>query len=260
MVADLRKSLDAFLHEVTWSDQSSFRELLLADWTFTSDRLEKFYGETWRPADKNGPSLRRSVPDPHRVGVLNHPLLMSKLSYYENSSPIHRGVFLYRKVLGRVLRPPNAAFSPLNPDLHPKLTTRERVEMQTGEVNCQVCHAKINALGFSLENLDPVGRFRDQDNGSRVDASGSYMTRDGKEASFTGPRELATFLADSEDCHRAFVDSCFEYFAKQPIAAYGPETLERLTKSFQDSEFNMRELIIAIAVTVASQTRDAPTS
>ena len=159
-----------------------------------------------------------------------------------------------------MLRPPNAAFSPLNPELHPQLTTRARVELQTGEVNCQVCHAKINALGFSLENSDPVGRFRDKDNGSPVDASGSYMTREGKDVSFIGARELAEFLARSEDCHRAFVDSCFEYFAKQPIAAYGPGTLERLTQSFQDSGFNMRELIIAIAVTVASQTRDVPTS
>ncbi|NND98536.1 MAG: DUF1592 domain-containing protein [Pirellulaceae bacterium] len=291
IVADLRKSFDAFLHAVVWSETSDFRQLLQADWTFTNDRLARFYGDTWKPADdpanvdppadvdppegvdppadekaeqdtrSDNNVLRRSVSDSKkRIGALNHPLLMADLAYHEQTSPIHRGVFLYRKILGRVLRPPNAAFSPLNPDLHPKLTTRQRVELQTDEVSCQVCHSKINPLGFALENFDPVGRFRESEKEITINATGSYITRLGQEVTFTGPRELADFLASSEDTHRAFVDSCFEHFAKQPINAYGPGTLDRLTKSFQDSGFNIRELLVAIAVTVASQARDTADS
>ncbi|QDT11845.1 DUF1588 domain-containing protein [Stieleria marina] len=256
IIADLRASLDAFLDDVVWSETSDYRELVNADWTITNERLAKFYGDKWIPADDHAVGLTRSVADTQtRMGVLSHPLLMANLSYHQTTSPIHRGVFLYRKTLGRTLRPPNAAFSPLNPDLHPKLTTRQRVSLQTDEVSCQVCHSKINTLGFALENFDPVGRFRITDNDQPVDASGSYVNRQGETTRFDGPRELAQYLATSSDAHRAFVDSCFEHFVKQPAAAYGADTLDRLTRQFQQDNFNIRQLIINIAVTVAKQTQ-----
>jgi hypothetical protein len=197
-------------------------------------------------------SLQRSVSDPEaHVGALAHPLLLSHLAYHRTTSPIHRGVFLTRHTLGRVLRPPNAAFTPLNPELHPNLTTRQRVELQTGEVSCQVCHVKINTLGFALENFDAAGRFRSQENGQNIDASGSYVTRAGQTVAFNGARELGDFLANNEDCHRAFVESAFEYFVKQPIAAFGPDAGDRLTQSFQESGYHIQQLIVSIALLAA---------
>src|SRR5690606_13490819 len=120
IVSDLRASLDAFLDAVVWSESSDYRQLFQADWTYTTERLAKFYGDSWKPAETEGPPLRRSVSDAeHRFGVLSHPYMMSELAYHDNSSPIHRGVFLTRHLLGRVLRPPNEAFTPLAPDLVP---------------------------------------------------------------------------------------------------------------------------------------------
>ena len=60
-------------------------------------------------------------------------------------------------------------------------------------------------------------------------------------------------LATSDDAHRAFIDRAFQHFVKQPAAAYGLDTLDRLTKSFQANEFNIRELLIEIAVVAAKQ-------
>ncbi len=254
VVSDLRKSLDAFLDDVMASESSDYRQLLQADWTYTSDRLAAYYGDAWKPAEDEGPQLRRSVGDSKvRSGAITHPLLMASFAHHNATSPIHRGVLLYRHVLGRTIRPPQAAFAPLNPDLHPRLTTRERVEMQTGDVDCQVCHQKINSLGFTLENYDPTGRYRSQDNEKPVNALGAYVDRAGKEVSLNGARELADYLASSEDCHRAFVEAAFEHFVKQPIAAYGSDAHERLTKQFIDSGFSIRELVVNIAVLAARQ-------
>jgi hypothetical protein len=139
----------------------------------------------------------------------------------------------------------------LNPNLHPGLTTRQRVDLQTGEVSCQVCHSKINPLGFALENFDAVGAYRELENDNLIDAAGGYVTREGETVSFTGGRELGDFLAGNEDCHRAFVESAFEHFVKQPIAAYGANLSDELTQQFQDSGFNVRELLVSIAVIVA---------
>ena len=258
LIADLRASLDTFLRRIVWSDKSDYRELIQADWSPTNQRLAAFYGKAWQPVKKteeDSPGgLVPSIADAnHHVGVLTHPLLMANLSYHRSTSPIHRGVFLYRKILGRTLRPPNAAFSPLNPDLHPKLTTRQRVALQTDEVSCQICHSKINPLGFSLENYDPVGRFRAKEKGQAVDANGSYLDRTGQIAQFDGARELADFLVANSDSHRAFVDSCFEHFVKQPAAAYGADTLDRLTREFQQNNFSIRDLIVSIAWTVVRE-------
>lgn len=255
LLGDLRKSLDGFLDEVVWSDASDFRQLLYSDWALTTPRLTNFYGEAWSPADDKRvlhSGLTRTIRNhQNHVGVLSHPLVMAKFAHHQSSSPIHRGVFLIRHVMGRTLRPPNAAFTPLSPDLHPDLTTRDRVALQTSPESCQICHAKINPLGFSLENFDAVGRFRDQDREKPIDASGHYLTRDDQKIEFANAREFANYAAGSRDAQAAFVSRVFQFFTKQPIAAFGIERLDQLTDQFRDSGCNIRQLLVEIAVIAA---------
>ena len=251
LVSDLRASFDALIDDIVWSDVSDFRQLLRADWTFTNDRLFQYYGDTWQPSAE-GAGLQRSVAATDRhAGLLTHPYLMSGLAYPDSTSPIHRGVFVIRYLLGRTLRPPQEAFTPLSPDLHPDLTTRERIALQTSPESCQVCHAKINALGFTLENFDAVGRYRVKEKDREIDATGAYTTLSGQQTKIDGPLELSKFLASSDDGHRAFVERAFEHFVKQPVAAYGADTLNRLTASFRENNFNMRDLLVEIAVIAA---------
>ncbi|MAI30571.1 MAG: hypothetical protein CMM07_02725 [Rhodopirellula sp.] len=289
-IQDLKKSMNRFLQDFIESKTSDFRQLLQADWRYTTKRLENYYGAAWRPdmppgqrqvratqgaelpspEDAKGETdettdaphddgqidsmLIRSVRDQQiHAGVLTHPLIMSNLAYHRTTSPIHRGVFLTRRTLGRVLRPPDASFTPLSADLHPELTTRERVQLQTGEANCQTCHQQINSLGFALENFDATGRFRRKEKAKPINAAGHYTDRSGKQIKFNNARELADYLAQSEDCHHAFIEAAFEHFVKQPITAYGSGTADKITKSFRDSGYNVRELLITIAVTASRQ-------
>ena len=255
MVAELRESLDAFVDAIVWSDKSDYRELFLADWSMTTPKLRAFYGDAWKPAEEEGPWLRRSVSDgSRRFGLVTHPYLMSGLAYHDSTSPIHRGVFLIRYMLGRALRPPNEAFTPFSADLHPSLTTRERVELQTKPENCQGCHVKINGLGFTLENFDAVGRYREEELSKAIDSSGRYTTLKDETVELAGARELAEFLANSEDAQRAFVARAFQHFVKQPVAAYGADRLDKLVAQFRDSAFNIRKLLTEIAVVAAVST------
>ncbi|MFY9254432.1 MAG: DUF1588 domain-containing protein [Fuerstiella sp.] len=257
---DLRTSLNAFIEDTIWSDASDFRQLLLAERSYTTDRIAEFYGDAWKAESDEGPRLRMTGADgTARLGLLNHPFLMSGLAYHDSTSPIHRGVFLIRYMLGRTLRPPAEAFTPLSPDLHPDLTTRERVALQTSPEGCQVCHLKINGLGFALENYDAVGRFRTKEHSKNIDSAGRYADRSGAEVSFSGAAELARFLAESDDAHRSFVNRAFQHFVKQPPAAYGTDTLEKLTKKFRESGYNIRELIVQIAA-VAAKIDNEPTT
>lgn len=262
LVQDLEASLHQFMEEVTWSDESDYRKLLLADWSITSAPIARFYGPEWT-SDQLGSTMRFVRTDGaaeeqsrSKYGVLTHPLLMSGMAYDDASSPIHRGVFLLRFALGRTLNPPNEAFTPFSPDLHPNLTTRERTQLQTGERSCQVCHQKINNLGFALENFDAVGRYRDQELGRAINAEGRYTTRSGEVRDFDGVGDLASFLANHEDAHRAFVRRAFQYFVKQPPAAYGLETEDWLVSRFRSHNHSMRSLLIDIAVIASRPTTD----
>lgn len=252
LVSDLRQSLNAFLDAVVWSETSDFRRLFQADFAFTSPRIAEFYGGPWQvEADDAAQKLQRIDYSEGNYGVLTHPYLMSALAYHDSTSPIHRGVFLIRYVLGRTLRPPAEAFSPLSPDLHPDLTTRERVELQTSPDSCQICHTKINGLGFTLENYDAVGRLRTEEQNKPINTAGSYTDRNGQMIEFANADELARYIVESPDAHRAFVARVFQHFVKQPPAAFGPHTLDNLVEKFQDSGFNVRELVVEVAVTAA---------
>lgn len=253
LVSDLRTSFFALLDEVVSSEASDYRDFFRIDHVWTTQALSDFYGGTWKPAENEGPALRLSRDEPQaRFGLVTHPYLMSGLAYRDSTSPIHRGVFLIRYMLGRTLRPPNEAFTPLSPDLHPDLTTRARVELQTSPESCQVCHRKINGLGFVLENFDAVGRYRTRDRQKTVNSAGFYTTRKDELKSFTGPGELAEFLASSDDAQRAFVGRAFQHFVKQPAAAFGPHTLEELTGFFRQNDCSIRKLLVEIAVIAAT--------
>ncbi len=252
VVADLRTSLGLFVEDVVWGPDPDFRRLLLDDQLYLDGRLAKFYGADL-PADA---PFTKAPPDPRRAGVLTHPYLLATFAHADTSSPIHRGVFLARSVLGIALRPPPEAFTPLPPDLHPGLTTRERIVLQTKPQTCQMCHGVLNPLGFTLEPFDAVGRYREKDAGKPVDATGTYLTRSGETVTFAGPRDLAKFLAGSPEVHAAFAEQLFHHLVQQPVRAYGPRKLDELRGSFAASGFNVRKLAVEIAASTALTGRD----
>ncbi|MGH7174521.1 MAG: DUF1592 domain-containing protein, partial [Gemmataceae bacterium] len=242
--SDLRAALELFLDDVLWSDASDFRQLFLADYLYLNGRLAPLYGVDL-PADA---AFRKMTPKSgERAGILTHPYLMAVFAYSAASSPIHRGVFLSRSVLGRSLLPPPEAFTPLPAKLHPQLTTRERIDLQTRPRACQTCHGMINPLGFTLEHFDAIGRFRHKEKDRSIDASGSYLTRKGNTVKFHDVRDLAVFLADSDEVHEAFVEQLFHYLVKQPIRAYDAEESARLRRFFVDNRCNVRKLMVEIA-------------
>lgn len=249
IASDLRTSLHLWIDEIVWSNRPDYRRLFNEDFLFLNGRLAAFYGVELPPdADF---FMVRYEPE-LRAGVLTHPYLLAGFSYSAATSPIHRGVFISRSVLGRVLRPPPEAVSPLAADLHPNLTTRERVSLQTEAESCQSCHAMINPLGFTLEHFDPVGRYRATENGKPVITQGEYITRQGDRLTFADARELSRFLAESEESHSAFTEQLFHHLIKQPIRAYGPEFAEKLKASFAQNHFDIQRLIVDIVVDAAA--------
>lgn len=241
VAGDLRTSLEMFLEDVAWGEGSDFRRFLQADELYLNGRLAKLYGAS---LPEDAPFQKVKLEGEPRAGLLTHPYLMASFAYTGSSSPIHRGVFLARGVLGRSLAPPPEAVAPLAPDLHAGLTTRERVELQTSPKACQMCHTMINSVGFTLENFDAVGRFRKEEQGKPIDAKGEYQSQSGEVIVLDGPRDLAEYLSGAVEARSAFAQQLFHYLTKQPINAFGPDELKGLTGAFEKQGFSIRRLMV----------------
>lgn len=248
VIADLRVSLDLFLADAVWGERSDYRDLLLADQLYVNERLAKFYGIE----GVSGPDFVKVAFDrDQRSGVLTHPYLLAAFSYHQTTSPIHRGVFLTRNIVGRSLKPPPSAVAFEDSKFDPHLTMREKVAELTRSDACMSCHSVINPLGFSLEHFDAVGRFRTTEKDRAIDAVSDYLTNDGETIRLTGARDVARYAADSELAQTAFVEHLFHQVVKQPALAYGPRTLNQLRASFAKSDYNIRALLTEIATVAA---------
>src|SRR5205085_6440952 len=254
IIADLRTSLNLFLEDTLWGNSadalrakgegaSDYRTLLLADYLFLNNRLAAFYGLSTNATDN---FVKVMLKPKERSGVLTHPYLLAAFSYQRLTSPIHRGVFLTRNIVGRSLKPPPMAMTFKDADFAPNLTMRQKVAELTRPQACQGCHSVINPLGFSLEQYDAVGRFRTSDNDRPVDAISDYLTDDGQTVRFAGARDVAEFAIGSPQAQSAFIQQLFHHLIKQPLLAYGADTMSRLRESFVASDFNMQKLMVEI--------------
>lgn len=243
VVADLRTSLDMFIDDVVWNGSSDYRQLLLADYVYLNSRLAKVYqvdlpeGETFQKV---------ALDKDKRAGVITHPYLMANFAYHNLSSPIHRGVFVTRRLLGRSLKPPPQATEFKDGDFKPGMTTREKVALITKPSACMSCHSIINPLGFSLEHFDAIGRYRKQEASKNIDAAAELVSVSGDTVNFNGARDLAEYISQDRHAHAAFVDQLFHQAAKQPINAYGDKIRDELTTRFEKSGYNIQQLLVEI--------------
>ena len=242
--ADLRTSYEMFLEANGWD----FRRLMLSESSYLNGRLSKIYGGGLAP----GASFQ-AVETPGRKGLLSQPYLLARLGYLEGSDPIHRGVLVVRNMLGRVLNPPPMAFTPLAASAHPTFTTRERVAFQTKPDACKGCHGLINPIGFTFEGYDALGRKRLKDGAKAVDSTGYYVPPSGAKVVFKDAGDLATYLADGDESHAAFVEKLFVNMVRQPARAYGLGTIQKLQRSFEKDGLDVRKLMVETMVVATGQ-------
>ena len=246
-LADLRTSLRLFIEDTVWSETSDYRQLLQADYLYLNSRLAKIYGK-----DVQTPDFQRVAFDPkQRAGVVTHPYLLASFAYTRTTSPIHRGVFLTRNIVGLSLKSPPMAVAFEESHFKPGLTMREKVTELTRDSNCMSCHSLINPLGFSLENFDAIGRWRTKDQNKPVNATSDFPINEDKKIRLTGPRDIVNHVVRAPDGHRAFIRQLFHHTVKQPTAAYGQNTLNDLQKTFAQNEFHIQKLLTEIATLTA---------
>jgi Protein of unknown function (DUF1592)/Protein of unknown function (DUF1588)/Protein of unknown function (DUF1585)/Protein of unknown function (DUF1595)/Protein of unknown function (DUF1587) len=168
----LRRETDLFLDSVL-RDNRSVLELVTANYTFLNERLAKHYGIP----NVEGSYFRRVTlpPGDPRGGLLGQGSILTLTSYATRTSPVVRGKWVLENLLASAPPPPPAnvpALKTEGSEAGKALTMREALTQHRANPVCAGCHARMDPIGFAMENFDAVGRWRTRDAGKPIDTSG----------------------------------------------------------------------------------------
>jgi hypothetical protein len=251
--AGFRTETELFLASQIREDHSSL-ELLTANYTFVNERLAKHYGVP----NVYGDRFRRvTYPDDRRAGILGQGAVLTAINSYANrTSPVKRGQWLLENVLGTPPPPPPPGVPPFpenNDESAPK-SVRERMEQHRKNPTCANCHARIDPLGFGLENFDGIGRWRTVDANAPVDASGVLPNG----AKFNGPAEFRQALIKNPDAFlTTMLQKLMTYGLGRGVEYYDMPTIRKVLRDARENEYRWSSLIMGIVTSNPFQMRNS---
>ena len=179
------------LFETIVREDRSILDLIDADYTFVDERLARHYGI---PNVRGSRFRRVTLDEGARRGLLGHGSLLTVTSAGNRTSPVKRGKWILENLLGAPVPqpPPGVETNLATPPGAAPTSVRQRLEQHRASPTCAACHAVMDPVGFSLENFDLIGEYRDEDGGSPVNARGKLA--DG--TTLDGPASLRKALLD----------------------------------------------------------------
>lgn len=156
---------ESFFEELLNNDLSLL-SLIDSDFAILNERLARHY--RIQNAEGNapiveGPDFRKVTlpPGTHRGGVLTQAAVLKVTANGTVSSPVLRGVWVLRNILGQPVPPPPPNVPVVEPDIRGATTVREQLAKHRQVESCAACHQKMDPPGFALENFDVIGGWRD---------------------------------------------------------------------------------------------------
>jgi len=253
---------DAFFTETTLFVSSIFREdrslldLLTADYTFVNQRLAEHYGI---PRIYGSQFRRVTLTDANRRGLLGQGSVLTVTSYPNRTSVVQRGKWVLETLLGSPPPPPPADVPELKAAPHGKrLSMREQMEVHRVNPTCAACHARMDPIGFALENYDAVGQWRATDADAPIDASGKLP--DG--TAFDGPAGLTQLLLTKyrADFVRTATEKLLTYALGRGVEYYDLPAVRAIDRAAADDNYRISSWIAAVVNSVPFRMRAAAES
>jgi Protein of unknown function (DUF1592)/Protein of unknown function (DUF1588)/Protein of unknown function (DUF1595)/Protein of unknown function (DUF1587)/Protein of unknown function (DUF1585) len=185
------------------SGDGTYKTLLTAPYAYVNAALAPIYGVTVK-----GTGFTKVPLDPtQRAGILTQSAFLSAQADVNADNPIRRGLAVYESLLCGAVHPPPAVVPSLPTSVPAGETTRQLFQAHAGSACAQGCHTIFDPPGFAFENYDAIGSFRTTDNGSPVDATGTFVTPGGCAAgdpcgstlTFKNAVDLVTQLSESTE-------------------------------------------------------------
>jgi mono/diheme cytochrome c family protein len=252
----------SFLTETALFVSSMFREdrslldLLSADYTFVNQRLAEHYGI---PRVYGSQFRRVTLTDVNRRGLLGQGSVLTVTSYPNRTSVVQRGKWILENLLGTPPPPPPDEVPALKAAPHGKaLSMREQMLAHRANPTCAACHARMDPIGFALENYDAVGRWRVMDAGVPIDASGSLPDGTG----FEGPAGLSRLLLTKyqDDFVRTATEKLLTYALGRGVEYYDFPTIRSIDREAGRDNYRISSLILAIVKSTPFRMRRASES
>ncbi len=136
------------------------------------------------------------------------------------------------------------------PDPDPSLTTRQRLSEHRANPQCAVCHDALDPPGFAFEHFDSDGRWRDEENGLPVDATGELIGTD-VDGFFDGVADLGARVAESEMAHRCFSRRWLRFLRETLETEHDECAIDSAYRALEGSGLNIREMVLALVTSDA---------
>ena len=252
--ADFLREIGLFVDSIFREDRSVL-DLLRANHTFVNETLAWRYGID----GIRGNHFRRvDLEDSRRWGLLGKGALLLASSYPNRTSPVLRGEYVMRNLIGVPPDPPPPEVETDLDNVAPEesLTVRERLAIHRENPTCNGCHGLMDPLGFALENFDVDGTWRDVDreSGRPIDASG--LLPDGSK--IAGPTELReALLAQPEQFVQTFVEQLLAYSLGRSTEWYDMPAVREIVRRSAADDYSFSAVVMGIVQSVPFTTRDA---
>ena len=244
------RETELFLDDQLRADRP-IADLLTANDTFLNEQLARHYGIS----GVYGSHFRRvTLADENRWGLLGKASVLAVTSYPTRTSPTIRGKWLLENILAAPVPPP-----PPNVDttldegkFGKSATVREMLEQHRSNPVCASCHARMDPLGFSLENFDAVGQWRTTDGEAAIDASGVLL--DGTKVD--GPAALRRALvARKEQFVRTVTGKLLTYAVGREMEYYDAPAIRSIVRTAAGDDYRWSSTILAIVKSTPFQMR-----
>jgi hypothetical protein len=247
-----RRETELFFESILRDDRSVL-ELLKTEYTFLNERLAKHYGIP----GIQGSHFRKVAlkPEWQRGGLLRHGSVLSVTSYATRTSPVIRGNWILGNLLGSPPPPPPPNLPPLKEKTISKtLSFRERLAEHRSNATCANCHDIMDPVGFSLENFDAVGRWREYEDGRLVDAEGGFP--DGSK--FDGIDGLEQALLKRPELFvGTMTEKLLTFALGRGVEPYDAPAVRKIIHDAQDDDFRFSSVIIAVVNSVPFTMRNS---
>ncbi len=244
------KEIELFL-DAQLKEDRSIVSLLTSNETFVNEQLARHYGIP----DVYGSHFRKvTLADENRFGLLGKASVLAVTSYTTRTSPTIRGKWLLENILAAPMPapPPNIpALEASNKD-GKSLSVREMLEMHRANPACASCHARMDPLGFSLENFDAIGQWRTTDAGKAINASGVLL--DGTQV--TGPAALQhALVAQKQQFVRAVTEKLLTYSLGRGLEYYDAPAIRGIVRGAAADDYRWSSVVLGIVKSAPFQMR-----
>lgn len=220
--------------------------LLTASYTLLDERLVEFYGID--PGSEWSPETVVELDPTQRSGLLTHPSFLATHAHFDRTSPVSRGLMIRERLLCQTPPPPPPDIDVEVPDVSPDTTVREQLERHREDPACAGCHVLFDPLGLGFEHYDAVGRFRANEAGMPVDASGEVTATSDIDGAFDGAVELSEILASSDQVRSCVAETWLQFALGRGLDERDECSAETIRLDFTATDGDVGSLLVAIVL------------